>query len=171
MQLKKISQNLGLQFAVCSLWLFTSCTNSRPDLHWTEDGFQRGLASWYDDHGDRTANGEIYNMNAMTAAHPSLALNSLVEVTNLKNGKKVTVRVNDRLPPIHEGRVIDLSKAAFRKLDPLNVGLLDVELRVLKYGNNKYVKVNRSAPSGKMYLSDTKTTSVSNKKPKIDKAL
>ncbi len=169
--IKKDLRTVGLWFTVCGLWLFTSCATSRPDLSWTEDGRQQGLASWYDDHGDRTANGEIYNMNAMTAAHPSIALNSLIEVTNLGNGKKVTVRINDRLPPIHEGRVIDLSKVAFHKLEPLNTGLIDVELRVIKYGNNKYVKTDRSAPAGKMYLSDTKTISSSNKKQKNNKVL
>lgn len=93
-------------------------------------------------------------MRAMTAAHSSLALNSVVEVTHLRNGKKVTVRINDRLPPIHKGRVIDLSREAFRQLGPLNQGLLDVEVRVIQYGDNKYVKQNRAAPTGKMYLPD-----------------
>jgi len=88
----------------------------------------------------------------MTAAHPSIALNSIVEVTNLRNGKKITVRVNDRLPPIHEGRVIDLSKAAFNSLEALSVGVMEVEVSVVKYGNNKYVKIDKSAPTGKMYL-------------------
>ncbi len=134
----------------------SSCATSRPDLSWTEDGRQHGKASWYDDHGDRTANGEIYNMHAMTAAHPSLALNSIVEVTAVNTGRKVRVRVNDRLPPIHDGRVIDLSTAAFRKLAPLNQGLVNVEVRVIEYGNNRYAKINRAASSGKMYLSSAR---------------
>ncbi len=154
-------------FMTCGLALLSSCatTNSRPDLVWTEDGHQRGKASWYDDHGERTANGEIYNMYAMTAAHPSLALNSVVEVTNLRNGKKIKVRVNDRLPPIHENRVIDLSQAAFRQLAYLGSGLIDVELRVIKYGNNQYEKLNRAAPDGKMHLASP------DKKTKSSKAL
>ena len=82
----------------------------------------------------------------------------MVDVTNLRNGKTVTVRVNDRLPPIHEGRVIDLSKAAFCKLASLNAGLIDVELRVIQYGNNKYIKMDRTAPAGKMYLQKPKST-------------
>ncbi|MDD2707405.1 MAG: septal ring lytic transglycosylase RlpA family protein [Verrucomicrobiae bacterium] len=147
----------ALLAAVAVLLSLNSCA-SRCDTVWTEDGRQFGKASWYDDHGSRTANGELFNMNALTAAHPSLALNSIVEVTNLGNGRKVEVRINDRLPPIHDGRVIDLSKAAFRHLDALKVGLLDVEVRVLKYGNNKYVKVNRSAPRGKMYLPNQRPT-------------
>ncbi len=144
-------------FAATGVWLLASCAGSRPDLVWTEDGRQYGKASWYDDHGDRTANGEIFNMRALTAAHPSLALNSLVEVINLRNGRRVTVRVNDRLPAYHE-RVIDLSVAAFRKLGPLDQGLLDVELRVIRYGNNRYQEVNRAAPDGKMYLPASKSS-------------
>lgn len=163
--------SISIRLILKPLWIacffagvMTSCVNSRPDLVWQEDGRQFGKASYYDDHGDRTANGEIFNMNALTAAHPSLAFNSIVEVKNLKNGRKVTVRINDRLPPIHEGRVIDLSIAAFRQLDSLKVGLLDVELRVIQYGNNKYVKVDRSAPSGKMFLPASSTASFSPKK-------
>src|SRR5690242_3815153 len=115
-----------LLFLAALLPLLSSCsTNGRPDLVWSPDGHQYGIASFYDDHMDRTANGELFNMNALTAAHPSIALNSLVEVTNLENGKKVIVRVNDRLPPIHDGRVIDLSVAAFKKLAPLDTGLLN----------------------------------------------
>lgn len=149
-----ISPLLALLFAAACLFL-CSCATSRPDLVWSEDGTQRGLASWYDDQGDRTANGELFNTYAYTAAHPSVALNSIVEVTNLKNGKRVKVRVNDRLPPIHEGRVIDLSKAAFASLDSLNTGVIEVEVRVLEYGNNKYTLINKSAPSGKMYLASS----------------
>lgn len=150
----RISGLFGI--GACCCWLLMACSTSRPDLVWMEDGRQYGKASWYDDHGKRTASGEIYNMNAMTAAHPSLALNTIVEVTNLRNGRRVKLRVNDRLPPIHDGRVIDLSKIAFRHLASLDQGLLDVEIRVIRYGNNKYVETNRSAPRGKMYLSGSK---------------
>ena len=154
-----LTSGFRLLFIGLSTAFLVSCATSRPDLVWNENGLQHGKASWYDDHGDRTANGEIFNMYALTAAHPSLALNSIVEVANLQNGKKVTVRVNDRLPPIHEGRVIDLSKAAFRQLSPLQAGLIEVELRVIRYGNNQYQKANRSAPSGKMFLVKNKTSS------------
>lgn len=136
--------------------LFLGACASRPDLVWTEDGRQFGKASWYDDHGDRTANGERFNMHALTAAHPSLALNSLVEVTNLRNGRTITVRINDRLPTYHE-RVIDLSMASFRKLDDLDRGLMDVELRVIRYGNNRYAKTEAAAPDGKLYLAGSST--------------
>ena len=155
--LSMIRLTASLTLAAGSALFLSSCATSRMALNWSEDGRQFGKASWYDDHGERTANGEIYNMHAMTAAHPSLALNSIVEVTNLGNGRKVQVRINDRLPPVHsDGRVIDLSKAAFKYLDRLSVGLLDVEVRILKYGNNKYQRVNACAPSGQMYLSKPK---------------
>ncbi|MFD1333939.1 septal ring lytic transglycosylase RlpA family protein, partial [Methylopila musalis] len=69
-----------------------------------------GLASWYGGkfHGRRTANGEIYDKTALTAAHPSLPLPSYVRVTNVSNGRSVVVRVNDR-GPFHKGRLIDVS--------------------------------------------------------------
>jgi rare lipoprotein A len=76
-----------------------------------------GVASWYgtDFHGRKTANGEIYNMNAFTAAHPTLPLPSLVYVTNLANGRTVLVRVNDR-GPYAKDRLIDLSRETARAL-------------------------------------------------------
>lgn len=76
-----------------------------------------GIASWYGEayHGAPTANGEIFDMNALTAAHPNLPLPSLVQVVNTKNNKEIVVRVNDRGPFV-EGRAIDLSKAAAEEL-------------------------------------------------------
>lgn len=77
-----------------------------------------GIASWYggDFHGRRTANGEIYDMNALTAAHKTLPLPSYVRVTNTVNNRTLLVRVNDRGPFV-DGRIIDLSRAAARLLD------------------------------------------------------
>lgn len=77
-----------------------------------------GVASWYGDdfHGRRTANGEIYDMHAFSAAHRTLPLPSYVRVTNVKNGRSVVVRVNDR-GPFHSDRVIDLSKRSAQLLD------------------------------------------------------
>jgi rare lipoprotein A (peptidoglycan hydrolase) len=133
--------------------LLSGCATPRPDLVWM-GAEQRGKASWYSHpfHGKRTSSGEIYNMNALTAAHPSLALNSIVEVLSETNGKSVIVRINDRLPPNRKGRIIDLSRRAARELDLLVDGVAPVKLRVLSYGNNLYVKVNRAAPDGQMYL-------------------
>ncbi|NNE41037.1 MAG: septal ring lytic transglycosylase RlpA family protein [Marinicaulis sp.] len=83
-----------------------------------DDNYNKvGMASWYGKqfHGRQTANGEIFDMNKMTAAHPTLPMPSLVEVTNLKNGRQIVVRVNDRGPFAHN-RIIDLSRAAARRL-------------------------------------------------------
>ena len=89
-----------------------------------------GVASWYgrDFHGRPTANGEIYDMNRMSAAHTTLPLPSIVEVTNLENGRKIKVRVNDR-GPFARGRVIDMSRAAARRLGFEQNGLARVRVR------------------------------------------
>lgn len=93
---------------------------------------ERGIASWYGRkfHGHRTASGEIYNMYAMTAAHTRLPLPTYVEVTNLRNGRKVVVRVNDR-GPFHPNRLIDLSWAAAKKLGITETGTGLVEVRAI----------------------------------------
>jgi rare lipoprotein A len=90
---------------------------------------QRGMASWYGRqfHGNRTANGEFYDMLGMTAAHPILPLPSYVRVTNVRNGRSVIVRVNDRGPFKHD-RVIDLSYAAAAKLGIAAAGTGEVEI-------------------------------------------
>jgi len=90
---------------------------------------QRGMASWYGKqfHGNRTATGEIYDMLGMTAAHPTLPLPSYVRVTNLRNGRSVIVRVNDR-GPFKSDRIIDLSYAAAAKLGIAAAGTGEVEL-------------------------------------------
>jgi len=90
---------------------------------------QRGMASWYGRqfHGNRTANGELYDMLGMTAAHPTLPLPSYVRVTNVRNGRSVIVRVNDRGPFKHD-RVIDLSYAAAAKLGIAAAGTGEVEI-------------------------------------------
>ncbi|MCB1863752.1 MAG: septal ring lytic transglycosylase RlpA family protein, partial [Gammaproteobacteria bacterium] len=95
----------------------------------------RGMASWYGTkfHGRRTSSGEPYDMYAMTAAHKSLPLPCYVLVTNLDNGRRAVVRVNDR-GPFHEGRIIDLSFLAAAKLDMLGRGTARVEVRALDPG-------------------------------------
>ena len=90
---------------------------------------ERGVASWYGRkfHRQRTSIGETYDMYAMTAAHPTLPLPSYAKVTNLANGRSVTVRVNDRGPFLH-GRIIDLSYAAAQKLGIVGQGSARVEV-------------------------------------------
>ncbi|CFX55928.1 Rare lipoprotein A (fragment) [Candidatus Filomicrobium marinum] len=91
-----------------------------------------GIASWYgsDFHGRLTANGEIYDQNRLTAAHPTLPLPSNVRVTNMTNGRSIVVRVNDRGPFLHD-RVIDLSRSAAHHLGFANKGLAKVRVTYL----------------------------------------
>jgi rare lipoprotein A len=93
---------------------------------------ERGVASWYGPgfHAALTSNGEKYDMYAMTAAHKTLPLPTYVQVTNLRNGRSVVVRVNDR-GPFKDGRIIDLSYTAAAKLDMLKDGTTFVEVRAL----------------------------------------
>ncbi len=95
---------------------------------WTE----KGIASWYGEpyHGRRTASGEIYDMHQLTAAHKTLAFGSLVKVTRRDTGAGVKVRINDRGPFI-EGRIIDLSYAAAKKIDLDVDGVAPVTIKVV----------------------------------------
>lgn len=95
--------------------------------------FQTGMASYYGGswHGKKTANGEIFNENSLTAAHKTLPFGTKVKVTNLDNGKSVVVRINNR-GPYSRGRVIDLSKAAFSKIASTSKGVTRVKLEVAK---------------------------------------
>ena len=94
-----------------------------------QSGLGSGIASFYGSKfdGRRTANGEIFSNSKMTAAHRSLSFGSMVRVTNLRNGKQVTVRINDRGPWIG-GRVIDLSRAAASQIDMIGSGTARVSL-------------------------------------------
>ncbi len=93
---------------------------------------KRGIASWYGSkfHGRRTSSGETYDMYAMTAAHKTLPLPTYVQVTNLSNGRRVVLKVNDR-GPFHENRIIDLSYVAAAKLGVLKRGTAMVEVRAI----------------------------------------
>jgi rare lipoprotein A len=105
--------------------------------------FQSGVASWYGDdfQGKLTADGEIYDMHKLTAAHPDLPFHTLVEVENLENGKRVMVRINDR-GPFLKGRIIDLSLKAAQRLEIADKGTAEVCLRLVRRGG-----VNESAPA------------------------
>lgn len=100
-------------------------TDNRPFV-------QRGIGSWYGKkfHGQRTASGELYNMYKMTAAHPTLPLPSYARVTNLRNGKQVIVRINDR-GPFHSERIIDLSYTAALKLGYIGNGSSELQVERL----------------------------------------
>lgn len=115
------------------------------------EAFQSGVASWYGDdfHGKATADGEVYDMHKLTAAHPQLPFHTLVEVENLGNGRRVLVRINDR-GPFLKGRIIDLSLAAAQRLGMAEQGTAEVRLRVLRLGD----QVPRTGPVGGQSPSD-----------------
>ncbi len=94
-----------------------------------------GQCSYYAEkfHGRKTANGEIYNMNAMTAAHRTLPFNTIIEVENLANGKKVRVRINDR-GPFKKNRILDVSLAAAKALGMIGSGTAKVKITILQLG-------------------------------------
>lgn len=108
---------------------------------------ERGVASWYGRryHGQKTASGEVYDMYGMTAAHPTLPIPSYVRVSNLKNGRSVVLRVNDR-GPFKADRVIDLSFTAACKLDILAGGSQLVEVEAILPGVEPGIQAAASAP-------------------------
>ena len=119
-----ISKLYGKPYKVFGKWYY-------PIKH--AAGFsEKGIASWYgkDFHGKKTANGEIYNMYGMTAAHKILPLGTIVRVKNHVNGKIITVRINDRGPFI-DNRIIDLSYTAATKLDIVKHGTAPVSIQVV----------------------------------------
>ena len=99
---------------------------------------ERGMASWYGSkfHGRRTSSGELYDMHLATAAHKSLPLPTYAEVTNLDNGRKMIVKINDR-GPFHEGRIIDLSYAAAIKLGVEKTGTARIDVRAIDVKTSK----------------------------------
>ena len=131
------SSLLGLLAAVIAVVLVLgrtveSSTPPRP--------VQVGLASWYGPgfHGEETASGEIFNQREMVAAHRTLPLGSVIRVTNLENGRRVTLRVIDRGPygrNFRKGTILDVSRGAARRLRMVRDGLVKVRIEVRKLGN------------------------------------
>jgi rare lipoprotein A len=99
---------------------------------------ERGIASWYGSkfHGRKTSSGEPYDMHLATAAHKTLPLPSYAEVTNLDNGKKVVVKINDRGPFLHD-RLIDMSYGAALRLGMTETGTARVDVRVINVAQNE----------------------------------
>lgn len=122
---------LGLMGAATELEPATPCAKSERNR------CAVGIASWYGPgfHGKRTANGETFNKNALTAAHNTLPLDSKVRVVNIATGQEVTVRINDRGPGY--GRSIDLSEAAARALGMHHKGLARVAIHKVDEENDK----------------------------------
>lgn len=100
-----------------------------------------GIASYYGSkyHGRLTANGEVYDMYGISAAHKTLPFNTMVRVTNLQNKRKLLVRINDRGPFI-KGRILDLSYGAAKKLDLITDGTGRVSIEIVEIGDNVYVR-------------------------------
>lgn len=96
---------------------------------------QKGIASWYGPgyHGQRTASGEVFDQEALTAAHKKLPFGTIVRVKNLKNGRTVQVRINDR-GPFKRRRIIDVSKGAARELDMIQDGIVPCHIKVIGHG-------------------------------------
>ena len=117
---------------------FQACTSSYRHIDRSPDypvGFiERGEASWYGPgfHGNKTANGERYDMHKFTAAHRTLPLGSVAVVRSLASGRQVTVRINDR-GPFAKGRILDLSLAGAKAIGIVGNGTDQVELRVIDY--------------------------------------
>jgi len=115
---------VGKPYQVDGIWYYP-----HEDLTYDETG----IASWYGEafHGRYTANGEVFDLNGLTAAHHSLPLPSIVQVTNLENGRSLTLRVNDR-GPFARGRIIDVSRQAAKLLGFEQQGTAKVHVRVLE---------------------------------------
>jgi len=104
------------------------------------NGVLRGVSSWYGPnfHGKLTANGEVYDMYGVTAAHKTLTLNTVVRVTNLDNGKSLILRINDRGPYV-DGRILDCSFGAAKKLGFHEQGTANVEIKIIEEGDGEYM--------------------------------
>jgi rare lipoprotein A (peptidoglycan hydrolase) len=129
-------RNLVLGCAVAALVALSAQSEARPQASFErvipptpKPSYQVGVASWYgpECQGNQTANGEIFDMNGLTAAHRKLPLGTIIRVTNLKNNTSLVLRVNDRGPYI-QGRVLDVSMAAARYLGFLGAGLTPVRI-------------------------------------------
>ena len=127
-------------FLLFALLCFTSCEALKnisqpttPDVDTSGLTATTTKASYYANkfHGKKTASGQLYDKDKLTAAHKTLAFNTKVEVTNSKNNKKVIVIINDRLPATSK-RSIDLSYEAAKKIDMILDGVVDVSLKILK---------------------------------------
>ncbi|HAS17489.1 MAG TPA: septal ring lytic transglycosylase RlpA family protein [Nitrospiraceae bacterium] len=115
--------------------IITSCTLPAYKSPYAAGYVERGVASWYggEFHGRPTSSGEIYDMYSNTAAHKLIPLGTIARVTNIENRRSVVVKINDRGPFI-EGRIIDMSYSAANEIGMVNMGLANVEIEILKWG-------------------------------------
>lgn len=126
---------LTLLLLAAVLPCFDGCASRRHG----RPGMEEGLASWYGPgyHGKRAADGSRFNQRRLTAAHRVLPFGTVVRVTNLENGRSVKVRITDRGPFV-EGRIIDLSKKAAKKLKMKERGVVRVRIEVLEWGDGAW---------------------------------
>lgn len=131
---------VGKPYQIKKIWYY-------PRVDYSYD--ETGIASWYGPgfHGKRTANGEIYDQNALTAAHRTLPMPSMVQVTNLENGRSIQVRINDRGPFAH-GRIIDLSQRGAELLDFRRKGTARVRVQVLDAESRRLINAAEGPQPG-----------------------
>jgi rare lipoprotein A len=129
---------IGLLCLVVACGATARAGDGKPSGGWNVGDTQDGKATWYGKkfHGKPTASGEKFDMRSMTAAHRSLPFGSVVRVTNLKNDRTVTVRINNR-GPYGKNRIIDVSEAAARKLEMIDAGVVPATIEVLVIGEGK----------------------------------
>lgn len=125
--MKKILGTLVILSCIGFGFCFPMIARATMSTHVTQ-----GMASYYSDHhhGRKTASGEIFNMHALTAAHRTYPLGTKLKVTNVKNGKSVQVKVNDR-GPYAKGRILDLSKGAAKQIGMIDSGIALVRIERL----------------------------------------
>lgn len=126
-----LNKALALVISVLVITSLVAC-GTKPPVREIPPYKTTGLASYYGKkfHGRRTASGERFDMHAMTAAHRDIKFGTRVRVTNLKNKRSVTVRINDR-GPFARGRIIDLSYAAAKKIGMIRDGVVQVKIKVV----------------------------------------
>ena len=117
-------------------------SNSRSNFKSNKKKYT-GVSSWYGPqfHGNLTANGEVYDMYGITAAHKEFPLNTVARVTNLDNNKSIILRINDRGPYV-DGRILDCSYGAALKLEFADQGTANVKIEIIEWGDDVYMHHN-----------------------------
>ena len=149
--------SLTLFLASCGTTSRVGTSDSNKESVSKGDTIEEGIASWYGPNfdGKLTANGEVYDMYGLTAAHRTLPFNTILKVNNLDNGKSVEVRINDR-GPYAKNRIIDLSKKAAQKINMLGPGTARVELILLDGNLNDSNTTNLKVPTYTVQLASYK---------------
>ena len=141
-------QSVLWSLAVCTWMLLAACSwVPKGDARFDVGIKDRGVASWYGEqfHGKQAANGEIFDMEALTAAHRTIPLGSIVRVVNLANGKHLHVRITDRGPYVN-GRILDLSHAAAVRLGMKSGGLAHIQLEIVGERRPELLAFSEAAP-------------------------